>query len=253
MKADPPCALVIGGSRGIGAAIVGALAARGWSVVLTYHTHLKRAERLVASLPPEWPRPTLLQVDICDAASVAAMTAAATAQLPRIDCLVLSASGGLEIGKPPSYAHAINVDAQVRLVRTLLPWIPPAGRIVFLTSHEAHFSDRKPPYPPYALIARTKKDGEEGLRALAGELARCSVVLEIVSADLVEGTATAKLLEMDAPDRIAARRAEVGRLPTPEDVAAHVAELAEAPRAPGVFTTYVWEADARYTGHQQEG
>ena len=244
-------ALIVGGSRGIGAAIVRVLAIAGWKVAFTYNKHRLRSEKLVEGLPQGCERPLIRQLDVCDPEAVERMAAFVAERLGAIDCLVLSASGGLELDKPASYAREINVDAQLRLVRTMLPSIAAGGRVVFLTSHEAHFSDRMAPYPPYAAIAETKRLGETELRRLFGRLADRPVALEIVSADLVEGTATAKLLEMNDPERIEARRAEVGALPTPDDVAARVLELCRLNRGGGVFTTYVWEPDARYSDLQR--
>jgi 3-oxoacyl-[acyl-carrier protein] reductase len=78
-----------------------------------------------------------------------------------LDALVLNASGGLEKGKPAEYAMDLNLTAQVRLVDASLSLIPPGGRIVFVTSHMAHFYARRGMAGPYQPVAASKYAGSE--------------------------------------------------------------------------------------------
>src|ERR1700678_3030756 len=64
----------------------------------------------------------------------------------RFDILVLNASGGLEQDKAADYAMQLNLTAQVNLVNGALPLMPSGGRIVFVTSHLAHFYGTAPGY-----------------------------------------------------------------------------------------------------------
>lgn len=246
-KQRPGNLLVFGGSRGIGAAIGETCAHAGWNVMLTWHRHQRRAERLRDALGQGCAVATV-QADICSPQSVARALNTFAGRFGQLDCLVVSASGGMERDRPPDYAERINSRAPADLVRAALGLMKPGGRIIYLTSHEAHFSDRISPYPPYAAIALTKRQVEVALRRLADQISARGVALHIVSADLVEGTATAKLLEMDSPGHIAARRQQVGRLPTAMDVANHVLELLHAPFSAAMETSYVWEPGARYLG-----
>ena len=83
--------------------------------------------------------------------------------------LILNASGGLEKDKPADYAMQLNSTAQVRLVEMALPLMPRGGRIIFVTSHMAHFYREKPVYGPYEPVAASKYAGERALRARGAE------------------------------------------------------------------------------------
>jgi NAD(P)-dependent dehydrogenase (short-subunit alcohol dehydrogenase family) len=89
----------------------------------------------------------------------------------------------------------LNLTAQERLVSLALPLMPKGGRVVFVTSHLAHFYGEKPVYAAYEPVAASKKAGEEALRARIPELAEKGISLVVVSGDLIEGTITPKLME----------------------------------------------------------
>ncbi len=72
-----------------------------------------------------------------------AMIAGIRQRFGRLDTLVLNASGGLESGAEPAYAMRLNRDAQRRLVELALPMMPAGSRVVFVTSHQAHFYPHK--------------------------------------------------------------------------------------------------------------
>ena len=78
------------------------------------------------------------------------------AEYGRLDLLILNASGGLEKGKSDDYAIRLNSTAQVQLVKMALPLMPRGGRIIFVTSHMAHFYREKPVYEPYEPVAASK-------------------------------------------------------------------------------------------------
>lgn len=141
-----------------------------------------------------------------------------------LDLLVLNASGGLEKDKPTGYAMQLNLDAQVNLVKGALPLMGPGGRVVFVTSHLAHFCETKPVYDGYEPVARSKKAGEDALRAMMPQLAGLGIRLVIVSGDLIEGTITPRLLQRQSPGLIEDRRREAGSLPDVEEFAAAIVE-----------------------------
>lgn len=90
-------AIVFGGSGGLGAGCVRALA-RDWSAVaITYHAGRERAEALAASLP-ETCRGYPVQCDVGDAASVRAAVEETSQALGPIGCAVFSA--GCAIDQP---------------------------------------------------------------------------------------------------------------------------------------------------------
>jgi 3-oxoacyl-[acyl-carrier protein] reductase len=235
------CVVVFGGSRGIGAAIVERLATAENEVIFTFHRRHERAAEVCRRARYA----QACKLDICSEPETSAFFAWLSQEVDHVTAFVLSASGGLEPGRGPQYAHEINVVAQERLLRYTLPLIRATTRIIFLTSHEAHFYGRKAPYPAYEKIAATKREGEDAVLAQAVAVASRGGVINVVSADIVEGTATAKLLAFKDGQVLEKRREAVGILPTPADVARQVVELITHP-APNGAVKYVWEPDAYY-------
>jgi 3-oxoacyl-[acyl-carrier protein] reductase len=139
--------LVTGASRGIGAAVAMMLAEQGADVALNFRSKGARAEQIARQVQALGRRAMTAQADLTDAASVEAMARAVAHTFGRLDILVLNASGGLEKGKPASYAMELNLNAQVRTLESVLPLMPQGGCVVFVTSHLAHFYGRKPVYP----------------------------------------------------------------------------------------------------------
>ncbi len=234
-------ALIIGGSRGIGAATAERLARDGHEIIVTYVKHQRRADRVVARIVADGGVAEALQLDICATDAVGQLARRLEKEGQRLAVLVLSASGGLEMNKPPDYAEAINVDAQECLINHLLTLMERGGRIVYLTSHEAHFSDRVPPMTRYISVAISKRRGETLLRTREPDFVRAGVAFLVLSVDLVEGTATAKMLELVEPGTASRRRELVSRLPEPQDVAQAVALFCVGHRSPGLYTEFVWE------------
>jgi len=144
-----------------------------------------------------------------------------------LDLLVLNASDGLEGNRDEDYAMRINLTAQTRAVDLALPLMPDGGRVVFFTSHLAHFLGEEPVYPAYEPVAASKKSGEDALRSLIPELRARGISLVVVSGDVIEGTITPKLMERQSPGLLAARRRKAGRLPTVDDFARAVVDAAE--------------------------
>lgn len=144
----------------------------------------------------------------------------------RLDILVLNASGGLERNVTANYAMQLNKDAQLALVGEALPLMPSGGRLVFVTSHFAHFYDRKPVYPAYELVAASKFAGEQALRSRLDDLSADGISLVVVSGDLIDGTITPRLLERAQPGLIETRRRQATRLPTVKEFAQAVAAAA---------------------------
>jgi NAD(P)-dependent dehydrogenase (short-subunit alcohol dehydrogenase family) len=160
------------------------------------------------------------------------------AELGPVDLLVLNASGGMESGMGEDYAMRLNRDAQVNVVDNALPHLAERARIVFVTSHQAHFIRTTPTMPEYEPVALSKRAGEDALRAKLPELEAEGVELVVVSGDMIEGTITATLLERANPGAIAARKEDAGKLYNVAEFAAEVASAAIDP-IPEDHTRYV--------------
>lgn len=140
--------------------------------------------------------------------------------------LILNASGGLEKDKPADYAMRLNLTAQERLVTLAWPLMPPGGRIVFVTSHLAHFYGQKPVPSVYEPVAASKQAGEMALRARIPERSDKGISLVVVSGDMIEGTITPKLMERSNRGLIETRRQQAGALPTVEEFAQAIVQAA---------------------------
>ncbi|MCV7280714.1 short chain dehydrogenase [Mycolicibacterium flavescens] len=145
-------ALVTGGSTGIGADVANRLA--------DADTHVVRAGTSVES---------------------AAMIDTIGARFGRLDTLVFT-SGEL------SAAMRVDRDAQRRIALRALPLMPAGGRIVFVTSHQAHFFPNKAVPKGYTAIAATMRANETALYAMRSEFARADVHFTVVSGDLSDAT-----------------------------------------------------------------
>lgn len=235
-------ALVTGSSRGIGAETARILAGWGARVAVTYRDKARRAEAVAAAVREAGGKAMTVRADLTDRAAVAAMASVVGERFGKLDLLVLNASGGMERGVDPGYALRLNRDAQVDTLTALLPLMPPGSRVVFVTSHQAHFIADRPTLPAYDPVARSKRAGEDALRARIGELAGRGISLVVVSGDMIEGTITATLLERGSPGAVDARRARAGHLSTVPEFAAEVAGATVAEVETG-HTVYIGGAD----------
>lgn len=219
-------ALVTGSSRGIGADTVRYFAEAGADVVINYRNKAARAEKLAKELGVHGGRVLVEAADLTSPDSVAAMMADIQEQLGGLDVLVLNASGGMEGGMAEDYALKLNRDAQLNVLDQALPLLSQGSRVVFVTSHQAHFIRTTPTMPEYVPVAESKRAGEDALRARIPELAARGVEFVVVSGDMIEGTITATLLERMNPGAISDRKEAAGRLYNVSEFAAEVAQAA---------------------------
>jgi 3-oxoacyl-[acyl-carrier protein] reductase len=232
-------ALVTGASRGIGASVARQLGQLGVDVAINYRSKGPKAQAVADELIALGRKPLLVQGDITDAQDIATIFDAIQAAWGRLDLLVLNASGGLEQDKAPDYAMQLNLTAQVKLVEGALPLMQHGGRIVFVTSHLAHFHGTGPGYDGYESVAVSKKAGENALREMIPRLAGLELRLVIVSGDLIEGTITPKLLERQSRGLIQKRREAVGTLPDVEEFAAAIVDAGISDQYSSGQTIYV--------------
>lgn len=231
-------ALVTGSSRGIGADTVKYFANAGADVVINYRNKSARAEKLAAEIRETGVRVLVEGADLTDPESVTKMMNNVQAEFGGLDILVLNASGGMEAGMAEDYALLLNRDAQVHLLETALPLLSRGARVVFVTSHQAHFIHTTPTMPEYEPVALSKRAGEDALRSRIDELSERGVEFVVVSGDMIEGTITATLLERANPGAISERKSSAGKLYNVSEFAAEIAKATVAP-VPENNTRYV--------------
>jgi 3-oxoacyl-[acyl-carrier protein] reductase len=163
-------ALVTGGSRGIGAAIVRRLAADGATVAFTYHSASGAAEALVSEIEAAGGKARALRSDAADAALLARTVDQVADSFGRIDILVNNA--GVAVMKPIDefslddfdQTVAVNVRAVFAGTKAALRHMGEGGRIVTISSVNA----LRVPFGGAAVYAMSKA----ALSALAKGLAR---------------------------------------------------------------------------------
>lgn len=239
-RSVPRVALVTGASRGIGVQVARFLGAADVHVVVNYREKAQRANTVVDGIRAAGGQASSAGADVCDEARVQTLLADIREQFGSLDILVLNASGGLERGADPSYAMQLNCDAQLRLVTLALPLMPPGSRIVFVTSHQAHFYPGKPVPEGYEPIAASKRAGEDALLAAKPVLTERGIELKVVSGDMIDGTIIVRLLHRKDPAAVEARR-DHAPLPTVEEFATVITRAALQPDA--AETSYVGGAD----------
>ncbi|MGP4114427.1 SDR family NAD(P)-dependent oxidoreductase [Streptomyces sp. 4N509B] len=233
---DGRVALVTGGTRGIGAAVVRALAARGADVVFTYERSEERATRLVEETKEAAGRRALaVRADSADEAAVTGAVEQAVAAFGRLDILVNNAgvfpTAPVEELTTPEIdrALAVNVRAPLVAARAAAPHLPSdgGGRIISIGSLVA---DRVL-FPGYSLYAMTKSALVGMTRGLARELGPRGVSVTVVQPGPTDTDAN----PADGPyaDTIRSFTA-LGRFGRPDEIAATVAHLAGAG---GAFVT----------------
>jgi len=223
--------LVTGSSRGIGADTARYFAQAGAYVVINFRNKAPRAEKLAAELGGLGVETLVVGADLTDPASVREMFDAVRERFGTLDILVLNASGGMEAGMGEDYALRLNRDAQLGVLEAALPLLHDGSRVVFVTSHQAHFIRTTPTMPEYEAVARSKRAGEDALRERIPDLVEKGIGFVVVSGDMIEGTITATLLERANPGAIAGRRESAGKLYNVSEFAAEVALAAVEPIA----------------------
>lgn len=136
-------ALVTGGSRGLGAAIAGALAARGADVAISYRTSADKAEAVVDGLQAQGVRAFALRYDQAELGTAPPLIDSVLARFGRLDILVNNAAlavHGQRIDDPALDTAAldrlwqVNVLGAVATTRAAAPVLAEGGRIVFIGS-----------------------------------------------------------------------------------------------------------------------
>ncbi|WP_193105362.1 SDR family oxidoreductase [Brachybacterium sp. FME24] len=221
-------AVVTGSSRGVGAATAKLLAGQGANVVINYRQKAPRANKVVAEIEAAGGKAIAVGADLTDPESVRGLMQSAVDTFGGLDLLVLNASGGMESDLGEDYAMRLNRDAQSDALSAGLELLPTGGRVVFVTSHQAHFIDEVETMPEYEQVARSKHAGEIALTERLPEMSEKGVSFVVVSGDMIEGTVTATLLNRARPGALEERREAAGKLYSVEEFAAEVAAMVSA-------------------------
>lgn len=204
-------AIVTGGTKGIGLAIVKMLLGEGYAVTATY-AHDEEAAQSCAALGVE----TLLARQD-DKASMRAF-ALRMKERGTIDCLVLNAGGTLRKGLAETSDEEwervmqVNVNAPVFLLRDLLPVIPPCSRIVFIGSEMALY-----PHGTSLAYGVAKSAVHALARNLVKTFEATGTTVNVVAPGFVE-TEWQKEKPQAVRDNIC-RKTALGRFATVEEVA----------------------------------
>jgi NAD(P)-dependent dehydrogenase (short-subunit alcohol dehydrogenase family) len=175
--------LITGASRGIGAEVARQLASPETHVIVNYRDKVNRANAVVEAIRSAGGSATALAADISDDVEVAAMMQYITTHFGKLDALILNASGGLDAGADPGYAMRLNRDGQRQLASLAMPLMPAGSRIVFVTSHQAHFYPNKAVPKGYSGVAASKRAGETALYAMRSAFDHAGIHLTVASGD----------------------------------------------------------------------
>lgn len=178
--------LVTGASRGVGGAVARRLADADTHVIVNYRKNARRAEAIASIIRDAGGHASTLAADISDEADTSAMIEDIAARFGQLDAMILNAAGGLELGANPGYAM-LGRDAQRRLALQAISVMPVGARIVFVTSHQAHFFPNKAVPKGYAAVAASMRAVETALYAARSEFARAGVQFTVVSGDIADG------------------------------------------------------------------
>lgn len=212
--------LVTGAAGGMGAEVARRLAAADSHVIVHHRNDAAHADAVAAAVRGAGGHASTMAGDIFDEAGAAALIGSIAVRFGRLDTVILNASGGTDLGVDAPHARHLSREAQRRLSLLAMPLMPTGGRIVFVTSHQAHFFPHKAVPKGYAVLAASEHAGETALYALRPEFDRNGVDFVVVSGGMI--------------DR--------GHSPVGREFAAAIVTAATAPRPAGVV--YVGGADS---------
>jgi NAD(P)-dependent dehydrogenase (short-subunit alcohol dehydrogenase family) len=211
-------ALVSGGSRGIGRAIVLALARGGASVAACYHNESEAVTSLATELHHIGGDSQVIQADVADEASVAQLVRRVRERFGRIDILVNNAGvvsqRTLADMDLPEWRRILdtNLTSMFLVTRSAMDAIPPGGSVINVTSAVAMVG----------MVGRShytaSKAGVIGFtRSLCKELGPRGIRANAVAPGIIDTDQAAGL----TPEQRArySNLAALGRLGKPEDVA----------------------------------
>jgi 3-oxoacyl-[acyl-carrier protein] reductase len=222
-------ALVSGGSRGIGRAIVLALADAGLRVTFSYRTREQEAREVVAAVAARGGKAQAIQADAARPEDCERLAREALAAMGRIDVLVNNAGThrpGVMLRDMPAQEWdrilRVNLDGPFHLTRAVLPHMRGrgSGQILNISSN---VTNRMP--AGYGAYAVSKAALEAFTRILAKEEGPAGIRVNAVAPGAIRTEMLAEALSLLDPERAEAmlKTAPLGRAGRPEEIAAVVA------------------------------
>ena len=222
-------ALVTGGSRGIGAAIVKALGEAGCSVAVNYRERVVEAESLAKDIVKAGGRAIAIGADVSKSDAVAAMVGRAGRELGPVDILVNNAGIAVVRGVDDlseadfDQTLLVNLKSAFLCTQAVLPGMRAKkwGRIVNISSGAARGAGAIGPH------YNASKAGMEGLtRGYAARLVKEGITVNAVAPSLIETD-----MMKGQPQLVS--RIPLGRFGQPEEVARAVMMLIDNPYMTG--------------------
>jgi 3-oxoacyl-[acyl-carrier protein] reductase len=215
-------ALVFGGSRGIGAAVVQRLAMEGASVAFTFISSPEKATQTARSAENESGSSVVaIKADSADPEAINAAVEQTVARFGRVDIVVVN-SGILIRNTVDNYKLkdfdrmlAINVRGAFLAIQATLPYLTAGGRIVTIGSNTAV----RTAFPGASVYSMTKGAIASLVRGIAVDLAPRAITVNNVQPG---PTAT----DMNAEPEKVVPLIPLGRIAQPQEIAGLVAYLA---------------------------
>jgi 3-oxoacyl-[acyl-carrier protein] reductase len=225
MEFEGKVALVTGGTRGIGAAIVRRLALQGADVAFTYAKSEQAAKEFVHELGIAGARVLAIKADSRDPAAVRAAVKQVARELGRLDILVNSAgvfpSGPVENVTFEEINETLAIHAAAVFVasQAALDFMGPGGRIISIGSCFA----QRVPYGGVTLYAMSKSALIGFTKGLAREVGGRGITVNIVD----PGSTDTDMNPADGPTVDAELQLmAIKRYAAPKEIAAAVGYLA---------------------------
>lgn len=240
------CALVTGGTRGIGRAISMQLARAGATVIANYARNDAAAEALRSEAAQQQVALEVLRADLTLPKGLATvrerMQACAGATVSLVHCAATGVHRPIEqlTMKHWDWTMALNVRAFFELVQQMLPLFGAGSAIVPVSSAGAVRA-----VPAYAVIGSSKGALESLARHLAVELAPKGVRVNILAPGSVETDAWAAFPDKEQRMAEAIRRTPLQRLVSLDEVAQAALFLCSRASSGMVGHTLVIDGGAR--------